>query len=101
MLRVQKKMCVTCVYRPGSPICAADLEEAVRDRFGGFDKHRICHSSHDAVCGGFWRRHKDKFALGQIAQRLNVVQFVQDNIPTKISKQVKLAWEALRAQKDR
>jgi hypothetical protein len=28
-------------------------------------------------CRGFWNRHKDKFALGQIAQRLGWVVFIK------------------------
>ncbi len=91
-LRVQKEMCATCVYRPGSPLVAKELEAAVADGYGGFKGSRICHSSRTAVCNGFWNRHKDKFPMGQIAQRLNMVEFVQDDVPTRISKSVKLAW---------
>ena len=39
----------------------------------GFKGYRICHNHDEAVCRGFWSRHKDKFQLGQIVQRLGMV----------------------------
>ena len=62
-------MCRTCIYRPRSPLDLAALEAAVADGYGGFKGHRVCHHSASACCAGFWRRHRDKFAAGQIAQR--------------------------------
>lgn len=58
-----------------------NLEAAVADRHmpGFFRGHRICHHSNDVCCRGFWNRHKDKFTLGQIAQRLGLVRFVQED----------------------
>jgi hypothetical protein len=93
-LQVQKVSCETCPYKPGSPLDPTDLEEAVRDArdpesFAGF---RVCHSSHTACCAGFWVRHKDSFALGQLAQRLNRVELVQHTVATAISRQVKRLW---------
>lgn len=78
-LRVQSKACATCIYRKDSPLNLNQLENAVRDKHMGFKGYRICHHSKDAVCRGFWNRHKDEFALGQIAQRLNLVEYVRDN----------------------
>lgn len=79
MLRVQKKQCETCIYRKNSPLDLKKLEAQIADPYGGFIGHRICHHSEDAVCQGFWKRHKDEFQLGQVAQRLNCVTFVQDD----------------------
>lgn len=76
MFKVQRRMCATCIYRKSSPLDLVKLENDVRDRFGGFRGHRICHHSDDVCCRGFWDRHKWEFAAGQIAQRLNVVSFV-------------------------
>jgi len=76
MFTVQKKMCSTCIYRKDSCLDIKELEAQVADKFGGFKGHRICHHSDDVCCRGFWNRHKDKFAMGQIAQRLNMVRFV-------------------------
>lgn len=70
-------MCPTCVYRKGSNIDVGMLEARVADRFGGMTGYRVCHSSHTACCRGFWNRWKDKFALGQIAQRLGFVVMVE------------------------
>ena len=53
------------------------LEGQVRDKHMGFKGHRICHNSKDVCCRGFWDRHKDEFPLGQIAQRLGIVEFVE------------------------
>lgn len=74
--QVQKKMCTTCIYKPGSPLDLKALENQVRDEYVGFKGHRICHHSDDVCCRGFWEAHKDEFQIGQIAQRLNMVEFV-------------------------
>ncbi len=74
--RVQQKMCRTCIYLPDSPLDLAALEAEIADRYMGFSGHRLCHHAEDVCCRGFWDRHKDAFAAGQIAQRLNVVEFV-------------------------
>ena len=76
MFKVQKKACSTCIYRKDSALDLAVLEDQVRDKYGGFKGHRICHHSKDVCCRGFWNRHKDKFQMGQIAQRLKMVLFV-------------------------
>ncbi len=80
MFKVQSKPCSTCIYRKDSPLDLKQLEDAVRDRYMGFWTHRVCHHSEDACCRGFWNRHKDRFQAGQIAQRLNLVQFVDEDI---------------------
>jgi uncharacterized protein (DUF3820 family) len=76
MFKVQKRMCSTCIYRPDSPLDLAKLERDVADPHGGFRGHRICHHSNDVCCRGFWEAHKDEFPMGQIAQRLDMVEFV-------------------------
>ena len=78
--RVRHKMCDTCIYLPTSPLDIRKLEADVADKYGGFKGHRICHHSPKGApmcCRGFWNRHKDKFAMGQIAQRLGWVVFVK------------------------
>ena len=80
MFRVQKKMCETCIFKPESPLNLEKLLEDVADHYGGFKGHRICHHSKDACCAGFWAVHKDDFVMGQIAQRLNAVKYVEDDI---------------------
>lgn len=74
--KVQRKMCTTCIYRPESILDLQTLEAEVADEHGGFKGHRICHHSGTACCRGFWNKHKDKFAMGQIAQRLKAVELV-------------------------
>jgi hypothetical protein len=79
VFKVQKKMCATCIYRPDSPLDLQKLENDVRDKHGGFKGFRACHHAADSAkicCRGFWNAHKDEFAAGQIAQRLDCVQFV-------------------------
>ena len=78
---VQRKLCETCIYKPNSPLSIKALEAEVADPHmeGFFTGYRICHHTHarrGVCCAGFWRRHKDKFMAGQIAQRLHLVQFV-------------------------
>lgn len=78
--KVQDRQCATCIYRSDSALNLKALEAAVADPHmpGFFKGFRICHYSDDACCRGFWNRHKDKFTLGQIAQRLGFVRFVRE-----------------------
>lgn len=80
MFQVQKTACSTCIYRPDSPLDIDALENQIADGHGGFNGHRQCHHTGDtrpACCAGFWAKHKDKFQTGQVAQRLNMVEFVE------------------------
>lgn len=83
MFQVQDKMCQTCIYRADSPLDIQKLEADVRDKYMGFSGHRVCHHSKDVCCRGFWDRHKNDFPLGQIAQRLDAVQFVNVDTMSK------------------
>ena len=74
--KVQARTCSTCIYRADSPLDLATLEDEIRSQHGGFTGWRICHHSTDVCCRGFWNAHKDEFQAGQIAQRLNLVEFV-------------------------
>jgi len=79
--RVQRKQCKTCIYRANSPLDIQRLEAQVKDEHMGFKGYRVCHhgpgrGKNMVCCRGFWDRHKDEFALGQIAQRLDLVEFV-------------------------
>jgi hypothetical protein len=49
----------------------------IADRHGFFSGFRVCRHSNTACCRIFWDRHKDNFQAGQIAQRLNLVSFVE------------------------
>ena len=83
--RVRAKQCATCIYRKDSPLDIRKLERDIADKYqpGFFKGHRVCHSSGRGTgieamcCRGFWNRHKDKFAMGQIAQRLGWVIFIK------------------------
>ena len=83
--KVQRRMCRTCIYHKGSPLDLAELERQVRDPHMGFKGFRICHHSKDACCRGFWDMHKDEFAVGQVAQRLGLVCFVDIDIIKRIT----------------
>jgi hypothetical protein len=84
MFKVQKKLCSTCIYRPDSPLDLEKLEAEIKDNHIGFKTHRICHHSKDACCRGFWNQHKNEFQMGQVAQRLDMVEFVEvDTLKSK------------------
>ena len=70
--KVQDHMCSSCIYRPDSPLDLGGLEHDAQQQ----DSWRICHHSDDVCCRGFWDRHKNGFNMGRIAQRLNMVEFV-------------------------
>lgn len=76
--RVMGQVCRTCIYRADSVLNLKKLEDDVRDKHIGFDGFRICHHSHSdqACCRGFWNAHKDECQVGQIAQRLDIVEFI-------------------------
>jgi hypothetical protein len=79
-LKVQSAPCSTCIYKPETGMDIKHLESQVADKFGGFKAYRECHHAKrgsKVCCRGFWNRHKDKFTVGQIAQRLNLVEFVK------------------------
>ena len=80
-LRVQTKQCSTCIYKVASKQWLAELEAQIADPHmdGFFAGYRVCHHSNHACCRGFWNRHRDDFALGQIAQRFGMVVFVNDD----------------------
>lgn len=86
MLRVQQQRCSTCIFKESSPLNLEHLLDEIRDNYGGFEGHRICHHSNDAVCAGFWEAHKNDFQLGQVAQRLNCVELVNDDTLSRNSK---------------
>lgn len=78
--KVQRRRCASCIYRKDSPNNLRKLEDDVRDKYGGFWGYRACHHGDGATCcRGFWDRHKDRFQAGQIAQRLGLVRFVEED----------------------
>ncbi len=79
--KVQNRQCATCIYRKDSPLDIRQLESQIADQNmeGHFRGHRTCHHSDDVCCRGFWNRHKDHFDLGQLAQRLDFVEFVHED----------------------
>lgn len=92
---VQARPCPTCVYRKDSPLDVRVLEARVADGRGGFNGYRVCHQSSAACCRGFWNRHKDKFSLGQVAQRLGWVSMVEsdDRKNSRVSANVATTWK--------
>jgi hypothetical protein len=80
MFKVQRRRCASCIYRKDSSLDIEKLENDVRDRYGGFKGYRVCHHSKDVCCRGFWDKHKWEFAAGQIAQRLKMVEYVDEDI---------------------
>jgi DNA-binding XRE family transcriptional regulator len=77
-LLVQRRQCATCIYRKESRLSLAKLEADIADprKAGYFLGYRVCHHSKDVCCRGFWNRHRWRFTLGQIAQRLGFVRYV-------------------------
>ena len=80
-LKVRKTMCQTCIYRDNSPLDREKLEAQCRDQFGFLVKYRICHhhNKDETCCRGFWERHAEACTPTQIAMRLGVVVFTNEN----------------------
>lgn len=97
MFKVQKHRCSTCIYRKDMLWDLKRLEDECRDPHIGFNGYRTCHHdrSNEVCCKGFWDHHKDEFQLGQVAQRLDLVQYVEVDdlrmkpLPTKINQEHK------------
>lgn len=89
-----KRACDTCIYRKDSGFDVRELESQVADSHidGMFNGYRICHHHERAVCRGFWNRHKDKFAVGQIAQRLGAVVEVDASPDIHVEEQEDEQW---------
>lgn len=83
-MRIRDRQCVTCIYRPGSPLRdrLAILEDEIRDPRmpDHFRGARACHSeswpARDVICAGFAERHGDDCTPGQIVRRLTVAGLV-------------------------
>lgn len=80
--KVRNRRCKTCIYRNNSALDIKRLEKEIADpsMSGFFETFRACHDVYpdtDLCCRGFWNRHKDDFQLGQLAQRLDAVEFVE------------------------
>lgn len=78
--QVMARRCSTCIYRKDLHWDLTKLENQVRDPHMGFNGYRICHHQKrrgKICCRGFWDHHKNEFPLGQIAQRLNMVTYVE------------------------
>lgn len=85
---VQQRLCATCIYRPDSSLDIQQLEAAVADprMEGHFRAYRECHHAKrgsGVCCRGFWEAHKDHFDAGQLAQRLDLVEFVDVDVFNK------------------
>lgn len=77
---VRATQCESCIFRPHNRSMLPALLAQVRDPhvpwyFKGF---RECHEPKRAsglCCRGFWDRYRDRFTVGQLAQRLGMVIF--------------------------
>jgi hypothetical protein len=80
VLRPASNSSNSATVRP-SGFAIKKLEREMADPYmkGFFDRSRVCHHSRSACCIGFWSRHKNDFAAGQIAQLLNCVIEVNRN----------------------
>jgi len=85
MFTVQRRMCQSCIYKKDAPLDLAALEAAIADPHlpGYFTGYRECHHAapgSGVCCAGFYQRYKDRFTLGQLAQRLGWVEYVEVDI---------------------
>lgn len=81
--QVQKELCSTCIFKKESGFDLRALLKAITDRFGFFKGYRECHHAKrgsGVCCRGFWNAYKDDFATGQIAQRLDLVEYVEVDV---------------------
>jgi DNA-binding XRE family transcriptional regulator len=98
-LLVQRRPCATCIYRKECRLNLAKLEADIADpRMAGyFVGYRVCHHSTDVCCRGFWNRHRWRFTLGQLAQRLGFVRYVDVDTRPVITERTPMQTLDLRA----
>lgn len=80
--KIQTKQCDQCLFSRRRIVTAARFKNIIRDCTQlGNEKHFVCHKASlkgDSVCcRGFWDKYKNNFQLGQVAQRLNLVEEVE------------------------
>lgn len=82
-VHVQKRMCDTCIFRPGNLMHLEEgrvesmVAETQMSVGGNIPCHKTTHGQkqQQAVCRGFFDRHSTP--LLQIAHRIGVVEFVE------------------------
>lgn len=78
-VHVQKRMCSTCIFRPGNLMHLQEgrveqmVEEATRDG-GCIPCHKNLDNEGQAICNGFFTKHQTDSL--QIAERLGIVEYV-------------------------
>lgn len=89
MFEVQKRACSSCIFRKENAGMLPRLLKQIEDPRmpGHFKGYRQCHHSRSACCRGFWNRFKNRFDLGQIAQRLGLVKFVEHDTLRKAGRE--------------
>lgn len=79
-MEVQSKKCDQCLFSKNL-IVSEKRREQIIQRCIANDKYFVCHKgslvSRDVCCRGFWDNFKDRFNLGRIVQRLNMVREVE------------------------
>ena len=79
-MKVRKKCCATCIYKPASPLDLEGLERKCQDRFGHFFTYRACHKNwpeDDVCCSCFFHTHGKECTPVQIAERLSAIEYVE------------------------
>lgn len=85
-VRVLSKRCDTCIFRPGNLMRLQEgrVEAMVAEALES-DSAITCHSTlpygsypdaEQAICRGFWARHRDDTVPLRLAQALEVVRYV-------------------------
>jgi len=72
------------------------MEDEARDPHMGFSGFRECHHAprgSNVCCRGFWDAHKDEFQLGQLAQRLDMVEFVDIDVRPSLNAYRRMSQE--------
>ena len=99
-LVVRGTQCATCIYRPECVLDVKRLENEVRNRHGGMEGFRICHTETFAgekrkvCCRGFWDRWKTKSAVLRTARALSAmgaarVRFTDESGPERKARAAK------------
>jgi hypothetical protein len=79
-MHVVEEECSTCVFRPGNQMhlragrLRGMVDEAV-EQGGAIVCHCTLNTDENAVCRGFWDRHKDDVPILRLAQHMDIVQY--------------------------
>jgi len=75
-MKVVKGMCNQCLFSVNKVVSEKRKEQLIKGCMKN-NTHFICHKTKDTVCGGFYKDLGGYSQMVRIAERLNMIEFVE------------------------